>query len=797
MAQINILDKNTIDQIAAGEVVERPSSVVKELVENAMDAGAKAITVEIQGGGIDLIRITDNGSGIERSEVKKAFLRHATSKLSNIGDLFSLKTLGFRGEALSSISAIAQVEMVTKTADSLTGIRYTVNGGQEGELEEVGAPNGTTIIVRNLFYNTPARKKFLKSPRTEGSYVADLIEHLAMDNPDVSFHFINNKDDRFHTSGNGDLKELIYRIYGRDVSMALVPIKCEADGIQLEGYLGEPTLNRSNRGFENFFVNGRYIKDRMISLAIEEGYKQYLMQHKFPFCVLHIVMDPDLIDVNVHPSKMEVKFQNQHTLFEFIRINVEQVLRSHEMIPEALRDEQEDLRAAALEAKAKAKRLEAMRQEAGVHDLQECEAQGHEVQNSKVQSQVVQVQDDQGQKDQGRQDTPEDKDQGVLAGPMTGSFHGEFSQNGKQIGANIFMNESREDPASTPKKSKNLVTFIDDSDEDLAVAPASSGDKDASASLEEKSASASDKDERQNHVEPFEASRYEKLHKEDIKPVYISDVAKVPVRVTDNDKNPIWSTHKSENPEQIKSNENLVHKILGDPVKKPEDYESPIIKKSETTIIEKPVQMELFDTKMLTKENRRQYHIVGQIFDTYWILEFKDKIYMVDQHAAHEKVNFERMMARFKNKTMTSQLMEPPVIMTFSSQEEEMFLSFREYFENLGFQIDEFGGKEYAMRAVPQDLFGCTNAREMFIQILDELTHDSGHREPDVVYYKIASMACKASVKGNTRMSVEEMEELIDELLTLDNPYNCPHGRPTIISMSKYEIEKRFKRIID
>lgn len=763
MAQINILDKNTIDQIAAGEVVERPSSVVKELVENAMDAGAKAITVEIQGGGIDLIRITDNGSGIERSEVKKAFLRHATSKLQNIGDLFTLRTLGFRGEALSSISAIAQVEMVTKTADSLTGIRYTVNGGEEGEIEEVGAPNGTTIIVRNLFYNTPARKKFLKSPRTEGSYVADLIEHLAMDNPDVSFHFINNKDDRFHTSGNGDLKELIYRIYGRDVSMALVPIKCEADGIQLEGYLGEPSLNRSNRGFENFFVNGRYIKDRMISLAIEEGYKQYLMQHKFPFCVLHIVMDPDLIDVNVHPSKMEVKFQNQHTLFEFIRINVEQVLRSHEMIPEALRDEQEDLRAAELAAKAKAQRQEAQR---------------------------------------------------ISSGSMTGSFHGEFSQNGKQIGANIFMNESHDDPSSMPKKSKNLVTFIDDTD-DASLDTGNSGnsgnsgntgnagnveyDGDGGSSQTSISSPVNEAavEKAQGHVEPFEASRYEKLHKEDIKPVYINDVAKAPVRVTDNDSSPIWSAHRTENPEQIKANENLVHKILGDPVRKPEDYESPIIKKSETTIIEKPVQMELFDTKMLTKENRRQYHIVGQIFDTYWILEFKDKIYMVDQHAAHEKVNFERMMARFKNKTMTSQLMEPPVIMTFSSQEEEMFNSFRDYFENLGFQIDEFGGKEYAMRAVPQDLFGCSNAKEMFKEILDELTHDSGHREPDVVYYKIASMACKASVKGNTRMSVAEMEELIDELLTLDNPYNCPHGRPTIISMSKYEIEKRFKRVIE
>ncbi len=781
MAQIHVLDKNTIDQIAAGEVVERPSSVVKELVENAMDAGAKAITVEIQGGGIDLIRITDNGCGIERSEVKKAFLRHATSKLTNIGDLFTLRTLGFRGEALSSISAIAQVEIVTKTSDSLTGTRYTVNGGDEGELEEVGAPNGTTIIVRNLFYNTPARKKFLKSARTEGSYVADLIEHLAMDNPDVSFHFINNKDDRFHTSGNGDLKELIYRIYGRDVSMALVPIKCEADGIQLEGYLGEPSLNRSNRGFENFFVNGRYIKDRMISLAIEEGYKQYLMQHKFPFCVLHIVMDPDLIDVNVHPSKMEVKFQNQRTLFEFIRINVEQVLKSHEMIPEALRDEQEDLRAAALAAKKEAELKAAVAARASEQEFKAdtkasnglevsttAKVEANEEEDKTFATSDLEVQNEVGEATN------------VPNKPMIGSFHGEYTESGKQLGANIFMNESTTDSATLSSKSKNLVTFIDDTEEE-----------NSSSDSEKK------EDTRQSHVEPFEMSRFEKLHKEDVKPVFINDVAKAPVRVADNDASPIWSTHKEQDPVQVKANEKLVHKILGDPVKKPEDYESPIIKKTETTIVEKPVQMELFDSKMLTKENRRQYHIVGQIFDTYWILEFKDKIYLVDQHAAHEKVNFERMMARFKNKTMTSQMVNPPVIMTFSSQEEEMFLSFREYFENLGFQIDEFGGKEYAMRAVPQDLFGCTNAREMFMEILDELTHESGHREPQVIYYKIASMACKASVKGNTRMTMEEMEELIDELLTLDNPYNCPHGRPTIISMSKYEIEKRFKRVIE
>ncbi|WP_026508689.1 DNA mismatch repair endonuclease MutL [Butyrivibrio sp. MC2013] len=741
MSMINILDKITVDQIAAGEVVERPSSVVKELVENALDSGATAITVEIRGGGSELIRVSDNGCGIERSEIKKAFMRHATSKLINISDLFSLTTLGFRGEALSSIAAIAQVEMITKTVESLTGCRYVIEGGEEKSLEEIGAPTGTTIIVRNLFYNTPARKKFLKSDRTEASAIADLMEHLALDNPSVSFSFINNKDDRFHTSGNGDLKELIYRIYGRDVSLALVPVKCETDGVSMEGYVGEPSINRSNRNCEIFFVNGRYIRDKLLSKAVEEGCREYLMQHKFPFCVLHFVMEPDLIDVNVHPSKMEIKFQNQQTLFEFVRQNIQQILRNKEMIPEALRNEKEDLAAAAM----RQKRLDAY----ALHEQ-------------------------------------------IGSTGMTGIFHGNFDTKGNQIGAALFLNESHDDPAShahqpsehipSPDNTKKEEFFFDDSTKDE---PSRYKDQDPKA-------------DKERTIEPFEAKRLEeKKDKSAAEAIVLNNVATSPVRIADNDKNPIWARHGEDNPERIKANEKLVTKILGETAAKPASYESPVIKKDTVTIIEKPIQMEMFDDKMLSADNRKEYKILGQVFDTYWILEFRDKLYIVDQHAAHEKVNFERMMKRFKAKELLSQNITPPIILTLTASENEIYLRYREYFEKLGFVIDEFGGNDYAMRAIPMDLYGSNDAKSMFMEVLDELDSSSDHREPDLIYYKIASMACKASVKGGNRMNMAEMEALIDELLTLDNPYNCPHGRPTIISMSKYELEKRFKRVVE
>ena len=650
MAFINELDKNTIDQIAAGEVVERPASVVKELVENAIDSGATAITVEIKGGGIDMIRVTDNGSGIEKSQIRKAFKRHATSKLKSIEDLFSIHSLGFRGEALSSISSVAQVDLITKTRDELVGTRYCINGGEEVAFEEIGAPDGTTLIIRNLFYNTPARKKFLKTPQTEGSYIGDVMEHMALDNPTVSFHYINNKEDKFSTSGNGDLKEIIYRIYGRDISVSLVPISVADKGYTLEGYLGEPSINRSNRNFEIFFVNGRYIKDKVMSKALEEGYKQYLMMHKFPFAVLHLRMDPACVDVNVHPAKMEVRFNDQIGLHEFIRTNVEATLRNHEMIPDALLGEDKDLDEA----------MEAAASEAG----------------------------------------------------NSGSGN-------------------TEEPAP----------------------------------------------------QPFETLRFEKHKISEDTPIYARGVKAEPIKIEDSNKSAVWT------------------RIFGDSdgsIAEKSEHPSPIIKQEEAIVVEKPMQLNLFDEKVLTKDNVKEYEILGQIFGTYWIIAFKDKMFLVDQHAAHEKINYERMMKRYKSGEMLSQMVNPPVIVALTSAEEELFLNYRQYFEKLGFNIENFGGREYTMRAIPIDLFGCDSEKDMFIQILDELSHETSlDRTPDVINYKIASMACKASVKGNTKMSFAELEALLDELLTLENPYNCPHGRPTIISMSKYEIDKKFKRVVE
>ncbi|MCR5671840.1 MAG: DNA mismatch repair endonuclease MutL [Butyrivibrio sp.] len=661
MAFINELDKNTIDQIAAGEVVERPSSVVKELVENAIDSGANAITVEIKGGGIDMIRVTDNGSGIEKSEIRKAFKRHATSKLKSIEDLYSIRSLGFRGEALSSISSVAQVDMITKTKDTAVGTRYCINGGEEAAFEDIGAPDGTTLIVRNLFFNTPARKKFLKTPQTEGSYIGDVMEHLALDNPTVSFHYINNKEDKFSTSGNGDLKEIIYRIYGRDVSVSLVPICVSEDGYTLEGYLGEPSINRSNRNFEVFFVNGRFVKDKVMSKALEEGYKQYLMMHKFPFAVLHLRMDPSLVDVNVHPAKLEVRFSNQTLLYEFIRRNVEKTLREREMIPDALLG---DDKKEAIEVNERA---------------------------------------------------PESSDEVVI---------------------------------KTSKYEKNP------GDEVKEAAP-----------------------------QPFEKLRFEEHRISEDTPVYAKGVKQEPIKIEDSNKSAVWT------------------RIFGDSdgsEAEKNERPSPIIKSEDAIVVEKPMQLNLFDEKVLTKENVKEYEILGQVFGTYWVIAFKDKVFWVDQHAAHEKINYERMMKRYKNGELLSQMVNPPVIVSLSSSEEEMFLSYRQYFEKLGFNIENFGGHEYAMRAIPVDLFGCDDEKEMFLEILDELSHETNlDRTPDVINYKIASMACKASVKGNTRMTKEEMEALLDELLTLDNPYNCPHGRPTIISMSKYEIDKKFKRVVE
>ncbi len=687
MPTIHVLDSETIDKIAAGEVVERPSSVVKELVENAMDAGATAITVEIKDGGIEFIRVTDNGHGMDKEQVRKAFLRHATSKIDNADDLVRISSLGFRGEALSSIAAVSKVELITKTKGELTGTRLVLEGAVEKEFAEVGAPDGTTFLVRNLFFNTPVRRKFLKLPATEGGYIADLMEHLALSRPDISFKFQMGSQVRFHTTGNGDLKEVIYRIYGREVAASLVPIQLEQNGNKVEGYLGKPLLVRSNRNFEIYFINGRFIKSNIIARALEEGYREYLMQHKFPLCVLHITMDPGQVDVNVHPTKMDVRFSDGMTFCKMLSDGVHNTLKNREMIPNVKLDDEKEVR--------KAERAEQVEKQK-VHTPEPFEVQ--RVANHRV------------------------------------------------------MEESNYKAAS--EQTKGLK-----SPNEFYKSPVWNRVKTAAEGIE--------KDKPAVAV-PI------------AKPKAVAPVAENSAPETED----FFFEDNTIKPETAQSD---VKSIATESV----------AMNAETTVAinVETEQMNLFEEKLLSVDNRSKYRIIGQVFDTYWMVQYEDKLFIIDQHAAHEKVKYERLMKQFREKNVSSQRLMPPVIVSLSAQEEIVLSEHMETFESLGFEIEAFGGREYALRSVPVDLYGCSE-REMFLEVLDELDGGVSRGSFKVVEEKIASMSCKAAVKGNNRLSLVEAQELIDELLTLENPYNCPHGRPTIIIMTQYEMEKKFKRIV-
>ena len=600
---IHLLNQNTINQIAAGEVVDRPSSVVKELVENAIDAGATAITVEIKEGGISLIRITDNGCGIPKEDIQIAFLRHSTSKIKDAADLVSISSLGFRGEALSSISAVAQVELITKTKETLSGIRYEISGGVEKTFEEVGAPDGTTFIVRNLFYNTPARRKFLKTPSTEGGYINSLMEHLALSHPDISFRFIQNNQQKLHTSGNGNLKDVIYNIFGREITSELVEVKGEFETFTISGFVAKPVVSRSNRNFENYYINGRYIKSPIIMKAIEEAYEPFMMQHKYPFTAFHINIDPKELEVNVHPSKMELRFANGPYLYDSIVSCIKEALTKREFVPKLIVD--------------------------------------------------------------------------------------------------------------LPKESIIPVKEVKEPEKAVIVTP----------------------------------------------------------------------------PQQIE------HKSVT--IKAPEPFEVKRIEKTPEIVPEiKYEQMVLFEeSDLLKEENKKDIQIVGQVFDTYWIVQFENSMYIIDQHAAHEKVLYEEFIKRYEKRLITTQLLNPPVIIELTGREEGILKENMNFFADYGFEIEDFGDSSYAIRGIPADFYEA-DTKGLLIEILDSMTDDSFKKTPETIKNRIATMSCKAAVKGNNRLSKTEAYELLNKLMALENPYNCPHGRPTMITMTKYELEKKFKRII-
>lgn len=670
MPHITVLDQSTINKIAAGEVIERPSSVVKELLENAIDAQATAVTVEIRDGGISYIRVTDNGCGIPKEEVPLAFLRHSTSKIKSVEDLFTVSSLGFRGEALSSIASVAQVELITKTSEQLSGTRYQIEGGVERSYEEVGAPDGTTFLVRNLFYNTPARQKFLKTAQTEGSHVAALVEKIAMSHPDISIRFIQNNQNRLHTSGNHNLKDIIYTVFGREIAANLLPVESEQEVLQVHGFAGKPVIARSNRSFENYYINGRYVKSGLIGKAIEDAYKPFMMQHKYPFVLLHISIEPEYLDVNVHPTKMELRFRNGEQVYQMLFQAISQALSHKELIPQVDLVKREEEKA-----------------------LEEAQKRAPHPEPFEVKRQAAMVQ----KSDESRTMQPQEPAKSRTMQPpiyKSEAVYGKIAESRAELEPEI--------QAAAPVESRKL-------------------------------------EQKQQELEQKQQELEQKQQEQE---------------------------QKQQEQEQ---------KATGQ--------------------AEQPQQLDLFEEKLLEPKNRIRHKLIGQLFDTYWLVEFNEHLYIIDQHAAHEKVLYEKTMQTLKTREFTSQMLNPPIILTIGSTEEVLLKKYMKYFQDIGFEIEPFGGREYAVRAVPDNLFSVAK-KELLMEMIDDLSEDAGARTADMIHDRVATMSCKAAVKGNQRLSTAEAKELIEELLTLDNPYNCPHGRPTIISMSKQEIEKKFKRIV-
>lgn len=674
MGRIAVLDQQTIDRIAAGEVVERPASVVKELVENAVDAGASQVTVEIREGGIGYIRITDNGSGIEKEDIPLAFLRHSTSKIRSAEDLTGVTSLGFRGEALSSISAVSMVELITKTRTELLGSRCCLEGGIKKSLEETGAPDGTTFIIRNLFYNTPARKKFLKTEMSEAAAVHELMTRLALSHPEISFKVFIHNQMKLQTAGNGSLKDVIYHIYGRDIAMRLLPVDRKEGPLHLTGFIGKPEISRGNRNYENYFVNGRYVKSRIIARGIEDGYKTFMMQHRYPFVCLNFHMDGTMLDVNVHPAKMELRFSRQNLVYDMVQRTVKEALSGKELIPEVTIGKE-------------------TKEPASIQDRK----------------------------------------------------------------AAVSLQAAVQEP----------VSLMEEPDQ-KPVLPVRKPD--------------------QNPVSPVQEPNRKPLSPVREPEQELPEPVKEPDAPADQDLAYFMAEMKKRVEERHRREQQMLKEDNG--------YQAePETARTETAAEAVPEQLSLFDGKLLSKEAVIRHEIIGQLFGTYWLVQYGDRLYIIDQHAAHEKVLYERLMKDLREQTFQSQLLSPPIVLNLSMQEEQLFIKYRQNFADLGFEIEEFGDRAYAVRAVPSNLPGIAR-HEILLDLLDSLSEISPNISSDTLLDKMASMSCRAAVKGNRQMTAMEAKALIDELLTLENPYNCPHGRPTIISMTKHELEKKFKRIV-
>lgn len=704
---INVLDQITIDKIAAGEVIERPSSVVKELVENSIDSGATAITIEIKDGGMSFIRITDNGSGINRDEVRTAFLRHATSKLIKVEDLLELSSLGFRGEALSSIASVGQVELITKEKDSVCGIRYQIHGGKEVSYEEIGCPDGTTIIVRNLFYNTPARKKFMKSPTTEMSYIYDLICRISMSHPEISFKFTANNTNKLFTSGNGKLKDIIYHIYGRDITSNLIDVNRKFNTLEISGYIAKPAVSRGNRSFEDYYVNNRYVKNPVITKAIEDAFRTFVMIHKFPFTVLNFKIDPAQIDVNIHPAKREMKFMNESDIYNYTYDTIREALLHRELIPEVTPGKQKP-----------------------------AETLNH-------------------------------RNTGAAPEPFE-------KQRREQIGIKPAAVKEAERPYNIKpiiKPENNpyarILNRVPDQPQNIPNNPVSQQAQTQQATQQSQSQPVNESTPATSALSADQENITDKDNSVNVSRI----TSEIAVTNTQADEGTATQT-KTTAPAEVAAPQPQV----------PEKEK-------------KYSQLDMFGTKMLSEEARPKHRLIGQVFKTFWLIEYDKKLFIMDQHAAHEKVKFEELMNNYRNKKAIPQYLMPPAIVTLTADEITFLNDNMEFFENLGYTIESFGGREYKLSSVPANLFGI-DGRELFLEFIGELSENNKNSTITAFIAKLSTMACKAAIKGNTEISFKEADVLIDQLLKLENPYTCPHGRPTLISMTEAELEKKFKRIV-
>ena len=700
--KIHLLSQECINQIAAGEVVERPGSIVKELVENALDAKATAISIEIKGGGISFLRVSDNGEGIFSEDMERAFLPHATSKIQNPKDLEEILSFGFRGEALASIASVAKVECISKRQEDFLAHRILVEGGSFSPVEEVGGMDGTSILVRDLFYNVPARKKFLLSESTEASRVEEMVEKLALANPGISFHFVKDGKSRFQTLGGGKLSDVVFGIYGKSFAKDSLEIKesyypSSLTGLatlHIEGLLGKPSLTRSNRQYEIFFVNGRFVRDSLLSRALEDAYKPFLMQHKFPFAIVFLHLSPNLVDVNVHPQKLEVRFQNREKIYQALFDCVSKTLSKADLID---------------------------------HSPLSLFQKEKEEKSMAFLSPSSQLWEKKEEKKENKNDIPEEAVRS--------------DQNDKQ---------SAEQISTIKEQEKEKAEAVN---QRYPIGEASEN------ALENASEKAPFRIEVPELNQQKAETREEKLIYEEF------DLTKG-IRLEEEK-----ASEKEEN--TVPREEQLF---------------------SESEDLPSAEQESLFSPSFFSEEGEREFRLIGQVFQTYWLIEFQKELFIMDQHAAHEKVNFEKMRKNYLKKPGISQGILPKT-MVFSAKEEELYEKTKDYFTHLGYRIRKEEEKRYALEGIPAD-FPSLDAEMLFHEILDALAEEGNLSEAESVYDKIASMACKASVKGNQLLSFKEAEALVQKLFTLENPYACPHGRPTIVAFKKQDLEKMFKRIV-